>query len=77
MGKIQDALRTKWTAEIEGFLKEKGEEVLHEKDNILWIATIDSDGNDTWIKVHIQVPSRSKKMMMVMRNTKCGLPTRN
>lgn len=58
MGKIQDALRQKWTAEVETYFKDKGEEVLHEKDNILWIPTLDSEGNDTWIKINVQVPSK-------------------
>lgn len=58
MGKLQDALRQVWTQEIENYFTAKGEEVLHEKDNIVWIPTVDSEGNDTWIKISVQVPSK-------------------
>lgn len=58
MSKKDDALRIKWTEKVEKFFVGEGETVLHEKDNILWIPTVDDDGDDKWIKVNIQVPTK-------------------
>ena len=58
MSKIDDALRNEWTQKVFDFFQNGGEEVMHEKDNILWIPTVNADGEDKWIKVMIQVPTK-------------------
>lgn len=58
MSKIDDVLRNEWAKVIADFLTEKGEEVLYEKDNMLWIPTTNSDGDDKWIRINVQVPTK-------------------
>jgi len=58
MSKKDDALRIKWTQRLEYFLLTENETVLHEKDNILWIPTVDENGDDKWIKINVQVPTK-------------------
>lgn len=58
MSKLDNNLRIAWTERIADFLRKEGEEVLHEKDNILWLPTTNDEGEDKWIKINIQVPTK-------------------
>lgn len=57
---LMNELRNEWTQKIFEILKEKGEDVVFIKDNVLCFPAVDSERNDRWVRIPIEIPKGTK-----------------
>lgn len=54
--KLNDELRAMWIEKIRTWLTEHGEEAMYTASGTLYVPTLDSGGNEKWVKISVIIP---------------------